>query len=42
LTKHFKAVVLKEIKELVRDPRILLGVILVPLVIFPLMGDCPR
>ena len=39
MAKHFKAVVLKEIKELVRDPRILVGVILVPLVIFPLMGE---
>jgi ABC-2 type transport system permease protein len=38
LARHFKAIVLKEIKELVRDPRILVGVILVPLVIFPLIG----
>jgi ABC-2 type transport system permease protein len=38
LARHFKAIVLKEIKELVRDPRILVGVILVPLLIFPLMG----
>jgi ABC-2 type transport system permease protein len=38
LARRFKAIVLKEIKELVRDPRILVGVILVPLVIFPLIG----
>jgi ABC-2 type transport system permease protein len=38
LARHFKAIVLKEIKELMRDPRILVGVILVPLVILPLMG----
>ena len=31
-------VVVKEIKELVRDPKILLGMIIVPLVMFPLMG----
>jgi len=28
----------KEVKELVRDPKILLGMIIVPLIIFPLMG----
>jgi ABC-2 type transport system permease protein len=28
----------KEVKELVRDPRILLGIVLVPLLMFPLMG----
>ena len=38
LAKYMKVVVLKEIKELVRDPRILLGVIIVPLIMFPLMG----
>ena len=31
-------IVIKEIKELVRDPKILLGMIVVPLVMFPLMG----
>ncbi len=31
-------IVVKEVKELVRDPRILLGIILVPLLMFPLMG----
>jgi ABC-2 type transport system permease protein len=29
----------KEVKELVRDPKILLGVILMPLLIFPVMGS---
>ncbi|MDI9620075.1 MAG: ABC transporter permease [Candidatus Nezhaarchaeota archaeon] len=38
LARHFKAMLLKEVKELVRDPRILLGVVIVPLVMFPLMG----
>ncbi len=32
------ALVLKEIKELVRDPKILIGVILMPVLIFPVMG----
>lgn len=31
-------IVVKEVKELVRDPKILLGMIIVPLVMFPLMG----
>jgi len=31
-------IIIKEVKELVRDPKILLGMILVPLVMFPLMG----
>lgn len=29
---------MKEVKELIRDPRILLGMIIVPLLMFPLMG----
>jgi len=35
----FSAIVVKELKELVRDPKILLGMILVPLVIFPVLGS---
>jgi len=31
--------VVKEVKELVRDPKILIGVILMPLLIFPVMGS---
>jgi ABC-2 type transport system permease protein len=31
-------IVVKEVKELIRDPRILLSIILVPLLMFPLMG----
>ncbi len=31
-------IIVKEIKELVRDPKILLGMIIVPLIMFPLMG----
>ena len=31
-------IVVKEVKELVRDPKILLGMIVVPLIMFPLMG----
>ncbi len=31
-------VIVKEVKELVRDPTLLLGMIIVPLIMFPLMG----
>jgi ABC-2 type transport system permease protein len=31
-------IVTKEVKEMMRDPRILLGMVLAPLIIFPLMG----
>jgi len=31
--------IVKEVKELVRDPKILIGVILMPLLIFPVMGS---
>jgi len=35
-------VVLKEVKELIRDPKILIGMIIVPLLMFPLMGFAVR
>ena len=31
-------IIVKEVKELVRDPTLLLGMIIVPLILFPLMG----
>ena len=31
-------IIIKEVKELIRDPKILLGMIIVPLIMFPLMG----
>lgn len=33
------SIVVKEVKELVRDPKILIGVILMPLILFPVMGS---
>lgn len=33
------ALIIKEVKELVRDPKILIGVILMPILIFPVMGS---
>ncbi|GAI40849.1 unnamed protein product, partial [marine sediment metagenome] len=34
-----QSLVVKEVKELVRDPKILIGVILMPLIMFPVMGQ---
>jgi len=38
LFKGLFNIIVKEVKELVRDPKILLGMIIVPLIMFPLMG----
>jgi len=38
LLKGFVNILVKEIKELVRDPKILLGMIIVPLIMFPVLG----
>jgi len=38
LLEELRNIVLKEVKEMIRDPRILLGMVLAPLLIFPLMG----
>jgi ABC-2 type transport system permease protein len=38
LVNKLRNLIIKEIKELARDPKILLGMILVPLIMFPLMG----
>lgn len=39
---EFRNIVAKELKEIVRDPRLLLGMILVPVVMLPLMGSAVR
>ena len=38
MLKDLKSIISKEVKELIRDPRILLGMIIVPLIMFPIMG----
>jgi len=38
LLKGFGNFLIKELKELIRDPKIFLGMIIVPLVMFPLLG----
>ena len=38
MLKGFRAILLKELKELIRDPKILIGMIVVPLIMFPIFG----
>jgi ABC-2 type transport system permease protein len=38
MLKGFQAVFIKELKELVRDPKILIGMLVIPLVLFPVLG----
>jgi ABC-2 type transport system permease protein len=38
MLKGFTTVLLKELKELMRDPKILIGMIIVPLIMFPVLG----
>jgi len=38
LLKGFGNFLLKELKELIRDPKILLGMVIVPLIMFPILG----
>ena len=38
MLKGFGNILVKELKELVRDPKILLGMVIVPLIMFPVLG----
>ena len=38
MLKGFGNILVKELKELIRDPKILLGMIIVPLIMFPVLG----
>lgn len=38
MLRGFGSFLLKELKELIRDPKILLGMIIVPLIMFPVLG----
>lgn len=38
MLKGFSSILLKELKELVRDPKILVGMVVLPLVMFPVLG----
>src|SRR5512138_2307807 len=38
MLKGFTTILLKELKELMRDPKILIGMIVLPLIMFPALG----
>jgi len=38
MLKGFGTILIKELKELIRDPKILLGMIILPLIMFPVLG----
>jgi ABC-2 type transport system permease protein len=38
MLKGFTSILVKELKELMRDPKILIGMIVLPLIIFPVLG----
>src|SRR3989304_2728960 len=38
MLKGFQTILVKELKELIRDPKILLGMIIFPLITFPVLG----
>ncbi len=39
MLKGFQTILVKELKEMVRDPKILVGILIVPLVMFPVLGS---
>jgi ABC-2 type transport system permease protein len=38
MLKGFQTILVKELKEMIRDPKILVGMVIVPLVMFPILG----
>ncbi|HLN89017.1 MAG TPA: hypothetical protein VK253_03020, partial [Candidatus Binatia bacterium] len=38
MLKGFTTILIKELKELMRDPKILVGMIVLPLIMFPILG----
>ena len=38
MLKGFSTILIKELKELIRDPKILIGMIILPLIMFPVLG----
>lgn len=38
MLKDFNTILIKELKELIRDPKILIGMIVLPLIMFPVLG----
>jgi ABC-2 type transport system permease protein len=38
MLKGFRSIFVKELKELIRDPKILIGIIIIPVILFPALG----
>src|SRR3990170_595904 len=38
MLKGFRSIFVKELKELIRDPKILIGIIIIPIIMFPALG----
>jgi ABC-2 type transport system permease protein len=38
MLRGFRSILVKELKELIRDPKILIGIIIIPLIMFPALG----
>src|SRR4030066_38211 len=38
MLKRIRNILVKELKELVRDPKILIGIIIIPIIMFPALG----
>ena len=38
MLRGFRNILIKELKELIRDPKILIGIIIIPIVMFPALG----
>jgi ABC-2 type transport system permease protein len=38
MLKGFRNILIKELKELIRDPKILIGIIIIPIIMFPVLG----
>ncbi len=38
MLKGFQTILVKELKELIRDPKILIGMVVIPLILFPVLG----
>jgi ABC-2 type transport system permease protein len=38
MLRGFRNILIKELKELVRDPKILVGIIIIPIIMFPVLG----
>ncbi len=38
MLRGFRSILIKELKELIRDPKVLIGIIIIPIIMFPALG----